>query len=527
MNFGRRYFTAAISLPLALNCSAAVLYVDLKSQAPIAPYTNWATAATVIQNAVDAASPGDEIVVTNGTYATGGKAMIGTMTNRVAVNKAVKLLSVNGPQFTLIQGYQIPGPINGDAAIRCVWLTNGVSLSGFTLTNGATQSAGDWDKFQSGAGAWCAGTDVVISNCVVVSNSASRFGGGTSHGTLYECILTGNSAAWGGGASYGVLNGCTLTTNYATVGGGACGGTLTRCTLSGNTASGAGGGASWDYFQGYAVLYNCLIAANRAYKSGGGVYIGYLQNCTITGNSAGSLGGGVTGDYAPPGGLFPPCTLYNCIVYSNTAPVGADCGIVYRLYWCCTPDSYVGQGVISSPPQFVDQAVGNLRLQSNSPCINAGINAYAAGTTDFDGNPRIVGGTVDIGAYECQSPALLDYYTWLQGYGLPTDASTVYADSDGDRMNNWQEWVCGTNPTNALSFLGMLPPSGNTNGSGVKVSWQSVGGITYYLQRSTNLAAQPAFTTVQSNIVGQAVTTSCQDTNAIGSGASFYRVGVQ
>ena len=124
-----------------------MLYVDLNSPNPTLPYTNWITAATNIQDAVDVANPGDRVLVTNGIYRSGGRAMYGT--NRVAVMKPVTLQSVNGPEVTIIEGYQIPGSINGDAAIRCAYLTNGATLSGFTLTNGATQA------FSLGGGAAC------------------------------------------------------------------------------------------------------------------------------------------------------------------------------------------------------------------------------------------------------------------------------------------------------------------------------------------------------------------------------------
>src|SRR5216684_2987636 len=124
----------AAALLLATNASAQadVHYVDVNCTNATTPYTNWATAATNIQDAVDAAVAGDEIVVTNGIYATGGWAG-----NRVTVDKPLTLRSVNGPQLTAIEG-------GGTAiqAIRCVYLTNGTSLSGFTLTNGFTYDNG-------------------------------------------------------------------------------------------------------------------------------------------------------------------------------------------------------------------------------------------------------------------------------------------------------------------------------------------------------------------------------------------------
>ena len=90
-------------------------------------------------------------------------------------------------------------------------------------------------------------------------------------------------------------------------------------------------------------------------------------------------------------------------------------------------------------------------------------------------------------------------------------------------MNNWQEWVCGTNPTNALSVLRMvsaLPTSTNAT-----VTWQSVAGVNYFsgAERESGLAVHAP----GHEHPGQAGTTSYADTNAAGAGPFFYRVGVQ
>src|SRR5438034_11618825 len=112
----------------------------------------------------------------------------------------------------------------------------------------------------------------------------------------------------------------------------------------------------------------------------------------------------------------------------------------------------------------------------------------------------------------------------MRQYSLPTDGSAERIDSDGDGLNNWQEWRCGTDPTNALSALRLLSPV--TGGTNVTVSWQSVAGVSYFLERSTSLSASPAFTPLATNLSGQLGTTTYTDTNAIGAGPWLYRVGV-
>jgi len=132
---------------------------------------------------------------------------------------------------------------------------------------------------------------------------------------------------------------------------------------------------------------------------------------------------------------------------------------------------------------------------------------------------------VDIGAYEYQGLGSLISYAWLQQYGLPTDGSVDFTDLDADGHNNWQEWRCQTDPTNALLALRLI--SASPDGTNVLVSWQSVAGVSYVLERSTNVAGPPpSFTPLATGIPGQAGTTSYTDTNAAGLAPLFYRVGV-
>jgi len=459
-------------------------YVDAHSGNPIPPYASWITAASTIQDAVDVATTAGAIVlVTNGVYATGGRVVHGVLTNRVAVDKPVVVQSVNGSEFTVIDAGQF-------GRSRCVYLTNGAKLSGFSLINGATRDDGDPYYDRGGGGVFCESKDVLISDCAILTNSAF-WGGGVVGGVLSNCVLIQNKARSGGGGANGsTLHHCTLKANQALFGGGACASELNNC-----------------------VLYRNLCSDN-----GGGAYAGSLANCTLVENAATTPGLGA-------GGGTWGSALYNCLLYGNAARIGPDYDSATLNYCVATPLPTNGVGNLSIDPLFVDVSNGDLHLSPDSPCINAGNNAYAQGTTDSDGNPRIAGGTVDIGAYEVQDPRSQISYAWLLEFGLATDGSADTLDSDDDGMNNWGEWRCATTPTNAASVLRLV--SATSDGTAVSVTWQSVVDRSYFLERAFGLTAKPAFMCIATNLPGSKGTTAFSDTNVSGNGPYFYRVGVQ
>jgi hypothetical protein len=126
-----------------------------------------------------------------------------------------------------------------------------------------------------------------------------------------------------------------------------CEGTANSCLITGNSAS-YGGGASGD-----------------------GRYETVLRNCTVAFNSATESGGGAIN-----------ATVYNSILYFNSAPSDPNGSNPTNYYCCTTPLPEFGEANILGPPLFVDPSGGDSRLQSNSPCIDAGANGYRPTGTD-------------------------------------------------------------------------------------------------------------------------------------------------
>lgn len=364
----------------------------------------------LIQDAIDAAVSGDEIIVHPGTYA-----------ERIAIfGKAIALLSSDGPEVTSIDGNGV-GPV-----VRCENIyTPGAVVEGFTITGGLAPLGGGmyisnaspdvvdcifrenqaWMGVEArGGGMFVYGGSPLVSGCTFIGNavggpdSKNAYGGGLyleqSDAAVLNCRFLGNSATAdfpegtvnASGAGVCVLYGIASVIN---------------CEFSGNSASATTGDSVDDVAQ---------AIGSGIVNAGAGVTV---SNCTFSGNTATvtpsdglALGAGVTSLATG------TTTVANSIFFSNSAqPPYADIfGTVTVTFSCAFPFPLDGAGNIDDDPLLVDAdgsdnvfgtADDDVHLQAGSPCINTGSNdAPELPDTDLDGHARILCDQVDMGAYE-------------------------------------------------------------------------------------------------------------------------------
>jgi hypothetical protein len=293
--------------------------------------------------------------------------------------------------------------------------------------------------------------------CIVRKNYAQNGGGAAVRGRVEGCVFEDNYASgYGGGIEVQqgphILN-CTIRNNRALRGGGlyACydAPIVERCIFTGNHAA-AEGGAVYSYdcdtCTGNPELYSCLFVGNTCDGDGGAIFEGgvpeiQVVNCTIAHNTAGGTCGGVyiSGTY------HHYWAVANCIIWGNNDndswnPLAKQIFPTYTqaltgqqqylggFYTSCIEGwsaDPLGKDNIKDDPLFIDadgadNIAGNtdddLHLMPGSPCINKGdIEFYTpwlpSGTgigmgepnipyLDLDGNPRLIGGMIDMGAYE-------------------------------------------------------------------------------------------------------------------------------
>lgn len=255
-----------------------------------------------IQAAINAASTGDCVQVSKGTY----------YENITFAGKAITVRSTYQTDDTAIEGTIIDGSTGQWPEKSTVRFTSGESstsiLRGFTLTGGLGHLVIAGGTY--GGGVYCTGTSPQITNCVIRDNGAAWGGGVYCDGgtpRFVNVTIKGNSASECGGGMY--LDSCDSS--------------LTSMSVDGNSA---------DSGAGLYVAYSDLtmvtsdVHHNAANQAGGGVYIvscvPVLTNNRVYYNSA-SQGGGIYCSTASP-------SLINNTVDHNGATYG---GAIYCKSW--------------------------------------------------------------------------------------------------------------------------------------------------------------------------------------------------
>ena len=264
-----------------------------------------------------------------------------------------------------------------------------------------------------------------LTDCTFVANDAHSHGGAilNNDGTpvLKNCTFNENTAFAGAGIdnlnSNAILTDCTFSGNStdeygASVNNRESSPQITRCIFFGNIAHDFGGGGVCNWSSS-PIIRNCLFYENASVEEGGAIMNNrstlVLFNCTFFGNTA-DRGGNALAFYSylndPPSSM----QATNCIFFDGGNEIWKNEETDISITYSNIQGGWADIGNIDTDPMFVDPAVDDYHLLPGSPCLDAGDPAYvpAPGETDLDGQPRVIGGRVDMGVYEHTSAIPID-----------------------------------------------------------------------------------------------------------------------
>ncbi|MDO8684074.1 MAG: right-handed parallel beta-helix repeat-containing protein [Armatimonadota bacterium] len=358
--------------------------------------SSWGLAKGTVQAAIDSVSgQGGEVWVKAGTY-----------------NERIRLLA-----FTYVYGgfagsetakdqrdWKINRTIlDGQGAGSVVSAYDCASWScidGFTIRNGKGTPDSYMSQSPCGGGIYCVNAAPTISNNIITDNAGTVYGAGiycyNSPAIIKNNLILGNLAVW----------------------------------------TDAGKGAGILCWNSAATISNNVITSNVASNQGGGLYC-YMSaakvvNNTFAGNSASSTNGGAI--HIDNSSL----SLSNNIIALNTSGIYKSSGTptlrnncVYGNVNFAYSGLSGGVGDITTDPLLASADYGNLHIQPGSPCRETGYDtAVEAGSLDMDGQNRIQGTQVDIGADESNGSS------WSAGPYV-----TIYVSSNGNDANNGLSWI--------------------------------------------------------------------------------------
>ncbi len=363
-----------------------------------------------LRDALAAANDGDIIA------ATGISGTILLTSGELQITHAI---TINGPGAGSLS-------IDGNGTFRVFDnLISGVSISGFSITNGSAPGDNGGGIFNEGGNS----ATLRLSDCIVSGNSAD-FGGGifNLNGalTVNNCTISGNGAAFSGGGIVSSASGAaatltitnsTISDNSATAndGGGILSGAagsvasiasviVSNSTLSGNSATGNGGAIANAADVGQfarLTITNSTISDNSATANGGGIYNAGAAEFQI---GSTILNAGSSGENIFNGGQA------TSLGYNLSSDDGA--GILIGTGDQINTDPMLGPLQDNGGPTFTHA------LLPGSPAIDAGDPSFAP-PPFFDqrgpGFDRVSGSGIDIGSFE------------VQVGGTPTPTSTPTA----------------------------------------------------------------------------------------------------
>ena len=397
---GRDEWRKSARLSLALLLMAAVF---APAETRLVP-SHYAT----IQQAIHDSGDGDMVVVEPGTY-------VETI-NFTGKNIVVTSADPDNPEIVAAT------IVDGDGRGSVVTFENGETheavLTGFTVTGGygtVNPLFGERRVWVWGAGIYCDSASPTIKGNVIANNNG-------------PVSIEGNQVIAGG---YGGAIGCIESDAI-----------ITQNVIRDNSAYAGAGIMTWlgaePTFAGPTISNN-LIYNNSAYVGGGAVllYGGRLTNNTIVGNDASPLlatgAAGIGGNiYTESDPGFPPSQIMNNIVCNAqsgggifSAGLREDLRAFFNDVWhnaggnYGVQNPYTGEtrfdgpvdrtgtdGNISQEPLFVDLQGHDYHLRLDSPCMSAGDPGFVPelDQTDIDGEPRICGVGIDMGADEYVGP---------------------------------------------------------------------------------------------------------------------------
>ncbi|MBN2019040.1 MAG: hypothetical protein JW749_02310 [Sedimentisphaerales bacterium] len=436
--------------------------------------SSWTDAFNYLQDALEAATDGDQIWVAEGIYRPDENSEYpegtGLRTSTFQLPEGVTIYggfpTGGGPlssrnwvdNETILSGAIGVEGTNNDNCYNVVSTSFGTSdviIDGFTIAGGYADVWGG-----AGAGMSNGGDNITIANCIFRNNFAWSYGGGIYNTgnikTITNCAFIENETSRGGGIS-----------NYATIQ------TINSCTFNRNYALNHGGGIFND--EDIPIIINCVFCKNETGISSQGIYHHWpgpsiaIINCTFNTSVHWSSGWAITAgnatisnsilrgmEYEEPGAS--PISGYNLTVNNSCIQY-----YVPGVYWDGGNNNGEDpQFVNPNDPEGPDDIPGTtddgLRVGLNSPCINTGNNNSVPPETikDIKSYARFNDVAVDMGAYEygdldinqdSDSDGMPDWFEFR--YNLdPENDGDAGLDGDLDGLLNLGEYVAGTDPTN-------------------------------------------------------------------------------